>query len=204
MRRLAAILTLVSSAGAGMAQDIRAYYQRQVVDPVPERMMQALVVAEEREASLPHHLKSTISAQLARIMAPGRKGAERVVVSARVAQVLDPQEQVQLYGALVDLGQHCHGVREASQAYFGRPVEALSLAEMAFLAWLPNAPYRYHPSRAPDRALARRNEVLDEMERVGLISGQDAATARSAPLGTRLPLGRCENAPPMPLFSRSE
>ncbi len=56
-----------------------------------------------------------------------------------------------------------YGVAAASQAYFDKPLDQLTLAEAAFLAALPKAPNNYNPYRFPEAARARRDWVLDRM-----------------------------------------
>ena len=207
----AALLCLALSAGQGTAEagdlpdraDIRSFYETHVTTPLPAQMIQALKAAEERHPA-PHHVKSLIAAGVTRIMLPGRKSAERVVLSARMSQELSRDEPVQLYAALVEMGQGCHGMRPAALAYFDRPVEALGLAEMAFLAGLPRAPLRFDPSRAPERALVRRDAVLEKMAQVGFIPDHEARAAQAMPLGVRLPLERCARAEPAPLRPRPD
>ncbi len=75
-----------------------------------------------------------------------------------------------------------HGIGLASRYYFGRPVEQLELHQMALLVGLVRAPVNYDPWRSPQRAIARRNVVLDSLAGVGAVSGEEAARARSEPL----------------------
>lgn len=60
-----------------------------------------------------------------------------------------------------------NGVEAASQGYFGKPAKDLTLGEAALLAGIPQSPSAYDPVNNPDSAVARRNEVLDLMERQG-------------------------------------
>jgi penicillin-binding protein 1A len=63
----------------------------------------------------------------------------------------------------VFFGANAYGVQAAAQTYFGKDPADLTLAESALLAGLPQAPTGYNPRNNPDRALARRNEVLKAM-----------------------------------------
>ena len=91
----------------------------------------------------------------------------------------------------VFLGQGCSGVAGAAEAYFGKPVAALAVQEVAYLAILPKAPVVFHPERAGDKALERRNWLLGEMAEAGLIPADVAETAVDLPLGVQEPLGTC-------------
>jgi penicillin-binding protein 1B len=83
-----------------------------------------------------------------------------------------------------------HGFGLASQFYFGRPLGELKLAEQALLVGIIKGPSYYNPRSHPQRALARRNLVLDEMLRRGLIDEQTARGAKAAALGvTARPAG---------------
>ena len=67
----------------------------------------------------------------------------------------------------INLGNGAYGVETASQRYFGKSVNELNLAEAATLAALPKAPARYNPRRFPERAIQRRNTVIEVMRRNG-------------------------------------
>jgi penicillin-binding protein 1B len=77
------------------------------------------------------------------------------------------------------------GIREGSRFYFGKDPSELSLAQMALLAGLIQAPNRYSPYHAPDRATERRNIVLNSMHDAGMITDADYAEARAESLNLR-------------------
>ena len=60
-------------------------------------------------------------------------------------------------------GNQAYGIEAAAQTYFSKPAKKLTLREAALLAGLPQAPSRVRPLHAPEKALARRNEVLRAM-----------------------------------------
>ncbi|HBP95507.1 MAG TPA: carboxypeptidase/penicillin-binding protein 1A, partial [Pantoea agglomerans] len=70
----------------------------------------------------------------------------------------------------------------ASQVYFGKPVDQLSLSEMAMIAGLPKAPSTFNPLYSPSRALSRRNVVLARMLDQHYITQQQYDEARNTPL----------------------
>ena len=78
--------------------------------------------------------------------------------------------------------QAVHGFAAASEFYFGRRLEALRPQEIAMLVGLVKGPSYYDPRRYPERALARRNLVLQEFETTGLLTGAQANAAQAAPL----------------------
>src|SRR5260370_9274235 len=75
-----------------------------------------------------------------------------------------------------------YGVAAASLLYFDKSVHELSVAEAAYLAALPKAPNNYHPFRQRERALERRNYVLDRMAEDHYITVQEAEKAKKEPL----------------------
>jgi membrane carboxypeptidase/penicillin-binding protein len=80
------------------------------------------------------------------------------------------------------LGDNIIGVECASQRYFHKEPNQLLIGEAAFIAGLARHPSYYSPYAHPDRALQRRNEVIDAMAHKYLISGTEAAAAKATPL----------------------
>ncbi len=147
---------------------------------------------------------STITQQLARNLLPEEIGDERSlrrkVREALLALALERKASkatiLTAYLDLVFLGRNAYGLVAGADAYFGKPVAALDVAEAAFLAGMIQAPSRLDPDRARAAAIARRDEVLDRMARAGLIDAATHAAARAEPLvlgrratiaGTRAP-----------------
>lgn len=96
------------------------------------------------------------------------------------------------------------GVQAASRYYFGRDIADLSLAESALLSGLIRSPGRYNPFRHPERAVARRDRVLDAMERLALISHGKAAAARAEKLDLASGSGGFSRAPHAVDFVRAQ
>ena len=96
-------------------------------------------------------------------------------------------EILEAYLNEVHLGQQgshgIHGFSRASEFYFGQPVEQLETGQIALLVGLVKGASLYNPRRNPERALDRRNQVLETFEQTGIISGQQAKSAKSKPLG---------------------
>ena len=133
---------------------------------------------------------STITMQLARNVFPDRltreKSPLRKLREIRVAREIEARYSkdriFELYLNQISLGNGAHGVETASQRYFGKPVTDLSVAEAATLAALPKAPERYNPRRFPERAVQRRNTIIELMRRAGKVGDADASLARAYPL----------------------
>src|ERR687896_2023307 len=133
---------------------------------------------------------STITMQLARNIwdedISGRdKSLRRKLREAHVAMEIErkyPKDKIlEIYLNQIPLGNGAYGVEAASQRYFGKSVRDLNVAEAATLAAIPKAPSRYNPRRFPDRAIQRRNTVIELMRRQGVISDSDASLAKAFP-----------------------
>ncbi len=81
------------------------------------------------------------------------------------------------------LGLGAYGIAAASLVYFDKAVNELTVPEIAYLASLPKAPNNYHPFRFRERALERRNWVLDRMAEAGFIKAAAAEQAKKTGLG---------------------
>jgi len=130
---------------------------------------------------------STITQQVAKNMlldnqvSLSRKIRE-AILAMRIEQVLSKQRILELYLNEIYLGLGSYGVAAASQAYFNKPLDQLSLSEAAFLAGLPKAPNNYNPFKCPDAAKARRDYVLDRMVDDRAITTAQAAAAKAEPI----------------------
>lgn len=134
---------------------------------------------------------STITQQLAGNMFSG--AVDRRVVSVRrklkemrvalaLEQAYTKREILQAYVNQINFGDGQYGVQSAAHHYFGKDARDLNLPEAATLAALPRAPQRYSPIHNPDRALQRRNLVLELMADQGRISRPAAEAAKAYPL----------------------
>jgi penicillin-binding protein 1A len=133
---------------------------------------------------------STITMQLARNIFPERLSREKSLVrklkEAKVARAIEAkyskEKILELYLNQIALGNQSFGVETAAQRYFGKSARDLNLAEAATLAGLPKAPERYNPRRSPDRAIQRRNTVIELMREQGAVSDADASLAKAYPM----------------------
>lgn len=131
---------------------------------------------------------STITQQVAKNILIGNEYSitrklKEMVLARRIEGVLSKQQILELYLNEIPLGRQSFGVEAAAQAYFGKSVADLTLAESAFLAALPRGPEIYGREKYTARALARRNWVLDQMVRNGVATAADVAQAKAQPLG---------------------
>jgi penicillin-binding protein 1B len=134
---------------------------------------------------------STLTMQLAKMffLTPERTFRRKflqVIITFQLEHRFDKKQIFQMYANEVPLGQRgsfaIDGFGEAAQAYFGKDIGQLNLPECATLAGIIQSPSRLNPYRHPERALERRNIVLDSMVETGSITKAQAEQARAAPL----------------------
>jgi penicillin-binding protein 1B len=134
---------------------------------------------------------STLTQQLARgfFLTPERTYSRKMreaVISIILEHRFSKKQIFEMYANQVNLGQRgsfsIDGFGEASQAYFGKDVRQLSLPESALLAGLIQSPNYLNPFRHPERAIERRNLVLDSMVETGAITKEQAEAAKAEPL----------------------
>ncbi|WP_407051236.1 penicillin-binding protein 1A [Methyloraptor flagellatus] len=107
---------------------------------------------------------------------------KEAVLAIRIEQAYSKDQILELYLNQIYLGFSAYGVAAASLLYFDKSVHELTIAECAYLAALPKAPSNYHPIRNRERAIGRRNDIIDLMARNGYITAADAEKAKKEPL----------------------
>ncbi|ACN17645.1 Membrane carboxypeptidase (penicillin-binding protein) [Desulforapulum autotrophicum HRM2] len=100
-----------------------------------------------------------------------------LLVAFQIEATSTKQEILHAYVNQIHFGAGAQGIERASQVFFGIPASKLTLSQAALLAGLPKSPTQYNPFRHYERALARRNFVLQRMVEVGEITTQEAADA---------------------------
>lgn len=135
---------------------------------------------------------STITQQLSRNLYLGHndrhifdtitRKLREFLTAIQLEQNFTKDEILEFYLNVVYFGRGSYGISSASQVYFGKPPADLSLTEVATLIALLKGPAYYDPTNHPERALARRNTVLSQMEKYGYISPEVAAEAKAEEL----------------------
>ena len=133
---------------------------------------------------------STITMQVARnFFLSSEKTLTRKLYEAllafKIENNLEKDQILELYVNQIYLGQRAYGFAAASQIYFGKSVDKLTLAEVAILAGLPKAPSAYNPVANPQRARQRQQYVLRRMKELGHITEQQQDEAIKSPLHVR-------------------
>jgi penicillin-binding protein 1A len=130
---------------------------------------------------------STLTMQLARnlFLSPDRsfyRKVQEALLAIQIERRFTKPQIFTLYANQIFLGHGAYGYEAASEYYFSKPAKQLKLEEAALLAGLPKAPQYYSPVNHPERALKRRNLVLNAMLEDGKITAAQAADAKSKPI----------------------
>lgn len=173
------------------------------IEKVPKLMVAAIIAAEDERfyqhsgvdyvgvarAALSNFVSggvrqgaSTITMQVARNFFLSKEKTltrkfNEMLLAFKIEHSLNKNQILQLYINQIYLGQRAYGFAAAAQAYFGKPLEKLTLAEYAMLAGLPKAPSRYNPIASPARAKQRQQYVLGRMRALGFITDAQFAEA---------------------------
>jgi penicillin-binding protein 1A len=107
---------------------------------------------------------------------------KEALLAMRIERAYSKDKILELYLNHIYLGLGAYGIAAASLVYFDKPVNELTVAEAAYLAALPKAPTQLHPAKNHDRAIERRNYVIDRLLENGWIKQADADKARKDPL----------------------
>jgi len=147
---------------------------------------------------------STLTMQLSRgfFLTPQktiRRKLIEMLIAEQLEQKFSKQQIFEFYANWVDLGQRgsftISGFAQASRAYFNKDLKDISLPEAALLAGIIQRPSYLSPYRHPDRALERRNVVLDSMVETHAIPRSAAESAKATPLKLAPPNVEASDAP---------
>jgi penicillin-binding protein 1A len=111
-----------------------------------------------------------------------QRKVKEALLALKIERTYSKEKILELYLNEIYLGLGAYGVAAASLLYFDKSVHELTVAEAAYLAALPKAPNNYNPFRQRERALERRNYVIDRMLEDKYITAQEAEKARKDPL----------------------
>jgi len=181
-------------------------------DEIPQRMVQAVIAIEDRSFFehgginymrtakcafvdiVSHHMScggSTLTQQLARgfFLSPEKRVTRKlreIFITFQLEARFNKKQIFEMYANEINLGQRgsyaINGFGEAAQTFFGKNLGQLDLAECALLAGTIQSPTRLNPYRHPERAMERRNVVLDSMVETGAITSAEASRAKAEPL----------------------
>ena len=178
------------------------------IDDVPQSVQDAFIAAEDLRFYRHHGVDvyrmfgalwndirtlsfsqgaSTITQQLIKLThlssakSLARKGQE-IVLALQLERVLDKRQILEAYLNTVYFGHGAYGIEAAANTYFNKDASQLTVAEGALLAGVIKSPSRYAPHLNPDRAITRRNGILETMAKNGFITEAEANSARNESL----------------------
>ena len=180
------------------------------IDSIPQMQMNAVMATEDRDfyshwglniVAIPKAViqsvtrgdkirgASTLTQQLSKLLflTPERKLSRKIkeaMTSIRIEQTYTKREIMEFYMNEVYLGGGNYGFQAASDFYFGKPLDSISIPQMAILAGMLQRPEGYRPDRHPEAALERRNTVLYAMQSAGYISKEDYKRYIEEPIET--------------------
>jgi penicillin-binding protein 1A len=133
---------------------------------------------------------STITMQVARnVYLSSEKTFTRklyeVLLTFKLEHMLSKDQILEIYMNQIFLGNRAYGFAAASEAYFGKPMKDLTIAEAAMLAGLPKAPSAYNPISNPSRARTRQQYIIERMRDNGFITPDEAEVAKKQELHVR-------------------
>jgi penicillin-binding protein 1A len=181
---IAKIPTLMKAAVLAI-EDAR-FYEHGGID-----WIRALGAAKANIAAMGHAQGgSTITMQVARNFFLSRdktlpRKLTEVALAYKIEQALSKDQILEVYMNQIYLGQRSYGFSSAARTYFGKPLDQLSVAEMAMLAGLPQNPSRHNPVANPERAQQRQRVVLKRMFELGKITEPQYRRALAEPLRVR-------------------
>ena len=134
---------------------------------------------------------STITMQVARnfFLSKEKTYARKlneILLALRIESELSKETILELYLNKIFLGHRSYGISAASQVYYGKPLDELSIAQAAMIAGLPKAPSKYNPIINPERALIRRDHILGRMRALNFIDDEGYELARAEPVTAEL------------------
>lgn len=201
-------LRIYTASGSLMAEFGVQRRRAVAFDQIPPRLIDAFIAAEDSRFF--HHAGidaiglaraalsvarsgeatqggSTITMQVARNFYLTRdktikRKLTEILLAWQVEATLSKQEILNLYLNKIFFGHRAYGVAAAAEFYYQKPLDQLTLAEMAMLAGLPKAPSAHNPLANPERAIERRDYILERMHALGFIDETDLLLAVTAPV----------------------
>ncbi|MES2319146.1 MAG: transglycosylase domain-containing protein [Pseudomonadota bacterium] len=207
--RAAKASTLMSADGKQLASFEQGLHERVKLDQISPHVVAALVATEDHRfsdhsgidfkrtvASVFYTLKgdaqggSTITQQLARNMFPEEIGRSRsvnrklkeMITALKIEMTYSKTEILETYLNTVPFLYNTFGIETAARTYFDKPAAKLDILEAATLVGMLKGTSYYNPVSNPERSLARRNVVLGQMHKHGIIDAKRYDALRKRPL----------------------
>ena len=200
------IVTKIYSSDNEIIKTFTAYtYQKVELKDIPDNLKKALIATEDKNFYSHHGYDlyglarstvqnvvagrvvqgaSTITQQLARVLFLNNERTfdrklKELFIAARIEKTISKDQILEMYMNSVYLGAGAYGVEGASQIYFDKHLKDCTLAELALIAGLPQAPSVYNPFNNKKLAIKRRNQVLNRMYKMRYITKDEYEKAKS-------------------------
>lgn len=194
------IVTKIYSSDNEIIKTFTAYtYEKVTLKDIPDQFTKALIATEDKNFYKHHGYDisglarstlqnliagrvvqgaSTITQQLARVLFLNNERTfdrklKELFIAARIEKTITKNQILEMYMNNVYLGAGAYGVEGAAQIYFDKHLKDCTLAEMALIAGLPQAPSVYNPFNNKDLAKKRRNQVLGRMHKMRYITNDE-------------------------------
>lgn len=198
------VTTFYSADGEVIKTFNACMFSKVSIKDVPKQLQQAIIATEDKnfynhngydlfgltrsmiENVLAGHVVqggSTITQQLSRMLFLSNEQTytrklKEIIIAAKIEKSLDKDQILEMYLNNVYLGSGAYGVQGASETYFNKKLNQLTLGEMALLAGLPQAPSVYSPFNNLNLAIKRRNKVLERMYKMHYIDKETMLKAQ--------------------------
>ncbi|MCE3258169.1 MAG: Penicillin-binding protein [Nitrobacter vulgaris] len=171
---------------AFLAAEDKNFYEHGGID-YPGMLRAALFYAQNYGSNRRPQGASTITQQVAKNFlltneVSFTRKIKEALLAMRIERAYSKDKILELYLNEIYLGLGAYGIAAASLVYFDKSVNELTVAEAAYLAALPKAPSTLHPVKNRDRAIERRDYVIDRLLENGWVNQADAEKARKQPL----------------------
>ena len=203
------IVTKIYSSDDEIIKTFTAYtFEKIELKDVPENFTKALIATEDKNFYRHHGYDiaglvrstvqnlaarrvvqgaSTLTQQLARVLFLNNERTfdrklKELFIAARIEKTISKDQILEMYMNSVYLGAGAYGVEGASQIYFDKHLKDCTLAELALIAGLPQAPSVYNPFNNPELALKRRDQVLTRMYKMRYITRDEYNSAKEEKL----------------------
>jgi len=185
-----------SMLDATLAIEDRKYYKHWGIDIIG--ILRAFI--QNIKAKRTVQGASTITQQLARnLFLTQERTITRKMKEAFLAIEIERRyskdEILTMYFNQIYYGNGAYGIEAAAQSFFDKHVGDLNVSESALLAALPRSPIYYDPFKNPEKALRRRNIVLNAMIETGAVDESDGERAKNAPLDLHSHIDKFNKAP---------
>ncbi|MFN9690634.1 MAG: transglycosylase domain-containing protein [Vampirovibrionales bacterium] len=186
-----------------VATEDRRFYAHKGVDPVA---IGRAILSNTKGRGVKEG-GSTLTQQLSRLLFLNNERTlsrkiKEIILSVQLEQQLSKSDILELYMNYVYFGQGAYGIEAASEVYFNKTPKQLTVAEACLLAGLPQAPSAYNPMVAPEKAVSRRNEVIQNLVEIRSITAEEAKVLQKTPLKLTPNLERLAVTDKAPYFNQ--